>query len=74
MIVCKKCGYKGEYTTDGCPLCHENFELTDAEVRKELSELREQIENKNFIAASNGYRVLAEGGYTEGEKEYAKIL
>lgn len=74
MIICKKCGYEGEYTTDGCPLCHANFDLTDAEVRKELSELVEEIKNKNFIAAVNGYRMLAEGGYTEAEKEYAKIL
>lgn len=74
MIICRKCGYKGEYTTDGCPLCHTNFELTDAEVRKELSELSEEVKNKNFIAALDGYRTLAEGGYTEAEKEYAKIL
>lgn len=74
MIICKKCGYEGEYTNDGCPLCHTKFDLTDAEVRKELSELAEAVKNKNFIAASVGYRILAEGGYTEAEKEYAKIL
>ncbi len=74
MIICKKCGYEGEYTNEGCPLCHSDFNLTDAEVRKELSELSEEVKNKNFIAACTGYRMLAEGGYTEAEKEYAKIL
>ena len=74
MIICKKCGYEGEYTTDGCPLCNAKFELTDAEVRQELSNLSEEVKNKNFIAAADGYRMLAKGGYTEAEKEYAKIL
>jgi len=74
MITCKNCGYRGIYTTVGCPLCRSAFDLTDAEVKEELRELSLEINKKNFVTACNGYKMLADGGYTEAEKEYAKIL
>ncbi|MBE6645508.1 MAG: sel1 repeat family protein [Ruminococcaceae bacterium] len=74
MVTCKKCGYVGSYIQEPCPLCHTKFELTSDEVKAELDELRTAVKNKEFDKAADGYRMLAEDGYTEAEKEYAKIL
>ena len=74
MVTCKNCGYVGDYTQEPCPLCHTKFALTSEEVKAELDALRTAVKNKEFDKAAEGYRILAEDGYTEAEKEYAKIL
>ena len=74
MVTCKKCGYVGEYTQEPCPLCHSEIILSDIELKDELDALRAAVKNKEYKLAADGYRKLAEDGYTEAQKEYANIL
>ena len=74
MVTCKKCGYVGEYTSEPCPLCNTKLALTKEELNSEFEQLRTAIKYKNFNYAAEGYRMLADDGYTEAEKEYAQIL
>ena len=74
MVTCKKCGFRGEYSGKPCPLCNTKITLNENELQSELQELRTAIKNKEYASAVNGYRILADQGYTEAEKEYAKIL
>lgn len=74
MVTCKKCGYVGEYTAEPCPLCNSVLTLSDAELKDELEALRIAVKNKKYEYAANGYRMLAEEGYTEAQKEYAALL
>jgi len=74
MVTCKKCGYVGEYTQEPCPLCGAAITLSDTELRDELDALSKAVKNKEYKLAVDGYRKLAEDGYTEAQKEYANIL
>ncbi len=74
MVTCKKCGYVGEYTGDPCPLCNSKLILNDVELREELKALGMAVKSKKYEYAADGYRKLAEDGYTEAQKEYANIL
>ena len=70
MVTCKKCGYVGEYTQEPCPLCGAAITLSDTELRDELDALSKAVKNKEYKLAVDGYRKLAEDGYTEAQKEY----
>ena len=74
MVTCKQCGYVGEYTQEPCPLCHSKIILSDVELKDELEALRMAVKNKEYKLAADGYRKLAEDGYTEAQKEYANVL
>ena len=74
MVTCKKCGFKGEYSGKPCPLCNAKLVLSEEELACELNALCEAVKSKNYETAIKGYRMLAEDGYTEAEKEYAKLL
>ena len=75
MIVrCKKCGCESLYTGNPCPDCNTKFTLTQDELNGQLSILRDAVKNRRYTEALECYRILADEGYTDAEKEYAKIL
>ena len=74
MIICKNCGHADVYTGAPCAACGEKFALTEDDVRLKIEELEEAIREKHYEDILECYHLLADIGYTDAEKEYAKIL
>lgn len=74
IVKCKKCGRESLYTGAPCPDCNTKFTLTQDELNEQLSVLRDAVKNRRYTEALECYRILADEGYTDAEKEYAKIL
>ena len=74
MIICKNCGHADVYTGAPCSSCGERFAMTKEDVRMKIAELNEAIKEKHYEDMLECYHLLADVGYTEAEKEYAKIL
>ena len=74
MIICKSCGHADVYTGAPCAACGEKFVMTKEDVRVKISELNESIKEKHYEDMLECYHLLADVGYTDAEKEYARIL
>jgi TPR repeat protein len=74
MIICKRCGNKDVYTGAPCSWCGEKFTLTSEDVKNKIEELEVAIREKYYEEMLECYHLLADVGYTDAEKEYAKIL
>ena len=74
MINCKRCGYEGIYTGKICPRCHNPIILKKEEVDSLIEELETIKESADKEALCEFYKILADYGHTESEKEYAKLL
>ena len=74
MIRCNKCGYIGEYTGIYCPECRERFVFTKEETESKLREINRAMAARDFETAEEGYRILADMGHTQSEREYADML
>lgn len=74
MIFCKKCGYEGFYTSKICPVCKEEITLDAADIRQIKETVRIAKEKKEAEIVTESYRILADFGDTEGEREWAKML
>ena len=75
MIICKKC--KSDVVYDGtlCPVCKTPLVIDDADIRRAKAELdAARLDTKNpdrFFSLCN---LLADGGDTDGQREFAKLL
>lgn len=74
MIICKNCGHADVYTGAPCSGCGEKFVMTKEDVRIKIAELNEAIKERHYEDMLECYHLLADVGYTDAEKEYAKIL
>lgn len=74
MIVCKNCGYAGAYEGKCCPDCQSPYSLTESEVAELLDGARRAKENKEIETATQNYRMLADFGIPEAQREYGRIL
>lgn len=74
MLKCKSCGYEGEYRDKFCPKCRFPLSLGDEEARALLENARAQIKRREYEGALDAYRMLADLGITDAEREYAVIL
>ena len=73
MTRCKKCGYEAVGIGTRCSECGARLELTRSAVCEQLSMLARAIKDKHYDVAHRGYRALAEDGYVDAEREYAKL-
>ena len=74
MIKCNNCGYIGAYTGILCPECLKKIQLTDGELEQLLEEAKTAIKHREYVTAVENYRILADMGVTEGEREFARML
>ena len=74
MINCKSCGYSGAYEGKRCPECGEPYTLTESEVRQLLDAAHRARENKEMETVAESYRMLADFGIPEAEREYGRML
>ena len=74
MIFCKRCGYEGVYTGKSCPNCNGEIELTHEEIQSLLSELQRAKATGEYETVVEDYKILADFGHTEAEREYARLL
>ena len=74
MIFCKNCGYEGIYTGTTCPNCKNKIQLTEEEIRELISELKKAKAASEYETVVENYKILADYGITEAEREYGKML
>ncbi len=74
MIVCKKCGHEGPYEGQLCPQCQTRYTLTQNEVRILLEQTHEARARREVETVTENYRMLADFGVTEAEREYGRHL
>ncbi len=74
MIVCKKCGYEGPYEGQLCPECGTRYSLSEGEVRAILDETHAARDRREMETVVENYRMLADFGVSEAEREYARHL
>ena len=75
MILCKNCGYDGKYTGIICPNCKNRIVLDTATMnllRREISEHLLKKGKREEVAER--YRILADMGDTEAQREYGLLL
>lgn len=75
MILCKNCGYDGKYTGIICPDCKNRIVLDTAtmnHLRREISEHLAKRGRRDEVAQK--YRILADMGDTEAQREYGLLL
>ncbi len=73
-VTCKNCGRSSIYTGSLCPECGVKLDLTPSEVTELLNGIRASVKNRQYRDAAELYKALADDGYTDAEKEYAKLL
>ncbi|MBO7303600.1 MAG: SEL1-like repeat protein [Clostridia bacterium] len=73
MTRCKKCGYEAVGIGTRCSECGARLELTRSAVCDQLALLSRAIKDKHYDVAHRGYLALAEDGYVDAEREYAKL-
>ena len=74
MIKCDKCGYDEIYLGTVCPKCNNKVEITPELSDELLTAAKEAVKNREFETAVENYRILADAGVTEGEREFARML
>ena len=74
MIFCKKCGYEGIYTGKTCPNCKNEIRFTGEEIAELISELKKAKASGEYETLVENYKILADIGITEAEREYGKLL
>ena len=74
VITCKACNYTGPYEGKLCPECGTRYYLNEAEVREILAETHEAKARREMETVVENYRMLADFGVTEAEREYARHL
>ena len=74
MIRCKNCNYMGPYEGKVCPECGARYYLNEAEVREILAETHEARVRREMETVVENYRMLADFGVAEAEREYARYL
>ena len=74
MIICKKCGHEGQYEGQLCPVCQTRYTLTQNEVRVLLEETHAARARREMETVTENYRMLADFGVTEAEREHGKHL
>ena len=74
MITCKECNYTGPYEGTTCPKCGARYYLNEAEVRAILAETHEAKARREMETVVENYRMLADFGVAEAEREYARYL
>ena len=74
MIVCKKCGHEGPYEGQLCPQCQTRYTLTQNEVRILLEETHGARARREMETVTENYRMLADFGVTEAEREHGRHL
>ena len=74
MIICKKCGHEGPYEGQLCPQCQTRYTLTQSEVSAILEETHVARERREMETVRENYRMLADFGVTEAEREYGRHL
>lgn len=75
MILCKNCGYDGKYTGIICPTCKNRIVLDTATMnllRREINDHLSKRGKREEIAEK--YRILADMGDTEAQREYGLLL
>ena len=73
MTRCNKCGYEVGGLGTRCPECGTPLDLSREAVKEQLSKLSRAIKDKHYDVAHRGYLELAEEGYVDAEREYAKL-
>lgn len=74
MITCKSCHTTGPYEGKVCPACGARYYLNEAEVRAILTETHEARARREMETVVENYRMLADFGVAEAEREYARHL
>lgn len=74
MINCKSCGYSGAYEGKRCPECGAPYTLTESEVRRILDDTHRAKETKEMETVAENYRMLADFGIPEAQREYGRLL
>lgn len=74
MIICKKCGHEGPYEGRLCPQCQTRYTLTQNEVHLILEETHSARARREMETVTENYRMLADFGVTEAEREYGRHL
>ena len=74
MINCKSCGYVGAYEGKKCPECATPYTLTESEVRQILDDTHRARENKEMESVAANYRMLADFGIPEAQREWGRLL
>ena len=74
MIVCKHCGHAGAYEGKSCPACQKPYSLTESEVSELLEAARRAKEQKEMETVTETYRMLADFGIPEAQREYGRLL
>ena len=74
MIKCKSCAYTGPYEGKVCPQCGARYYLSEPEVRRILQETHEARTRREMETVVENYRMLADFGVAEAEREYARQL
>ena len=74
MIFCKNCGHEGEYISRLCPVCKRELTIDEGDIAEIKHGIEIAIKQKEFETVVEGYRILADFGDTEGEREWARML
>lgn len=74
VITCKSCNYTGPYEGTLCPECGARYYLNESEVREILLETHEAKARREMETVVENYRMLADFGVPEAEREYARYL
>lgn len=74
MLTCKKCGHEGVYIGKPCPVCAEIPTISEslkAKLRYDITTAKTQ---GDYETVAENYRILADAGETDAEREYALLL
>ena len=74
MIKCRECGHTADKFQKSCPKCNAEYSFTRLEIEDALDEARSSMKKRDYGYSLDIYRILADIGVTEAEREYACLL
>ncbi len=73
-MLCKICGYDGNFPNGICPKCNTKIEISKEDISNYKSQLKDALLQKEYESAMIHYETLISCDDLDSIKEYAKIL
>ena len=74
MIKCTECGHTADKFSVICPKCEKKHALSRLDIQDALDEARGAMKKRDYEYSLEIYKVLADEGVTEAEREYGILL